>query len=534
MANLTERGRMVLGKLLSAEKAGPLPDIDKEILADLKQVAGIYGDEGPTAGDYGKAAMQTVGEAVTLPGRAGRALGVGIEADLRRKEGEPITSGKEALEAFKPSYAPPPDRKIGSLTGNVAGEIAGLAAGGALLKAPKVAGPIYRLGRSAVEASILAGGESAAKGGSVSDVAKSAGFGAAGGLAGGSVAEGVGYGARALGGLIQGKAAAGVGEAALSKLTDTASADLRGAMGSARGVKGAAKSIITRAERSRTAAGKVVGKIRQDLGLPSRRDEAMIEFLDDTAKSADELAASVRERVKAGGPNLFPKGSADPTAKLFAGEAGPQSPEQALQTLRWLDSLKHDLDKLIGWSKIRSVGGGADKIATLDQGALIDIRGQVRDAMSALPLPEAKLLAKAESTFSTKADAYASMLGSIKSEGSAEAMLKQLAKTQSGGLDVSSGLAPGRVTDARNAAKSLGISSAVKKGETQAAANILKSAPKQPGVLPSMIQAMGPAGVLNLFKSGRSIESIGKLLPGSKTATVVGKSLADVLKGRED
>ena len=45
---------------------------------------------------------------------------------------------------------------------------------------------------------------------------------------------------------------------------------------------------------------------------------------------------------------------------------------------------------------------------------------------------------------------------------------------------------------------------------------------------------MGPAGVLNLFKSGRSIESVGKLLPGSKTATVVGKSLADVLKGRKD
>lgn len=498
MANLTERGRMVLGKLLAAEKAGPLPDVDKEILADLKQAAGILSDDGPTAGDYGKAALETAGEAITLPGRAARGLALGITEGGGEKE----KTAEAMIRGFLPSYQPKTTREavVGTI-GGVAGDVATLGVGRQLLKAPKLAGPVSRILRGGAEGAALSAGSAAAEGADVKEVAKAAGLGAAGGAAGTGVAEGLGYGARALGGLLQGQASSGVGENVLSKVAGSAD-ELRGNLGSPKNVTKAAKSVITKSERARGNAGKLVGKIRKDLGLPDRREQAMVEFLDDTAQSADELAASIRARVKSGGPVGAP-------------------PEQIL---RYLDTLKHDLDKLIGWSKIRSTGGGADKIATLDQAALIDLRGQMKDAIAALPLPAAKALSKAEEVFSKKADAYATLLGSIKTEGGAEALLKNLAG--------SGPATAGKLADAQRAAKSLGLSRTLTKATKEAAAALVKTAPKPSGPMQNLLRATGPAGLAKTFSAGKSVEAAGKALPGSKAAVVVGKNLAEALKRR--
>lgn len=523
MANLTERGRMVLGKLLAAEKAGPLPDIDKEILADLKQAAGIYGDDAPTVGDYGKAALQAVGETVSLPGRAGRALAVGYKTAKDKPLQDngalagPTYSPEDASaikadmkRAFSPKYTPEPGEGVASTVGQIAGDIPTLAIGGTIAKVPKIAGPAYRILRSAIEGAALSGAESAAKGDSVGDVAKSAGFGAAGGAAGSSIAEGAGYGLRALGGAIQGQAAAGVGENVLSKVAGSAD-ELRGDLGAAKRVTKAARSIIKKAEKSRASAGQAVGKIRESLGLPNLRDKAMTEFLEDTAQSADELAASVRQRVK----TPLPEGT----------------PPEAV--LRHLDALKHDLDKLIGWSKLRSTGGGADKIASLDQGALIDIRTQVSKALGDVPLPGAKALAAAETAFSKKADAYATLLSSVKSEGSAEALLKGLATSSADRAGVGAGLSTGKLSDASKAAKDLGLLRGLEKGAKEAAANVLKTAPKSSGIIQNLLRATGPAGVTKTFSAGRAVEAAGKALPGSKAAVSVGRSLADALKRKK-
>jgi hypothetical protein len=524
MANLTDRGRKVLGKLLAAEKAGPLPDVDKEILADLKAAAGIYDEGGLKVGDVGRTAVESLAETVTAPGRAGRAAAVAYKTAL----GKPLQENgflagpkyspedeaaivESAKRAFSPKYEPAEGEGVASVIGQIAGDIPTLAAGGVLAKAPKLAGPVYRIGRAALEGASLSGASSAAKGEGAADVAKSAALGGAAGGAASGLAEGAGYGLRALGGVVQGQAAAGVGENVISKVAGAAD-ELRGPLGASERVTKAARSIITKAEKSRNSAGQAVGKIRDALGLPNLRDKAMAEFLEDTAQSADDLAKSVRERVTAG----VPPGS---------------SPEASL---RFLDALKHDLDKLIGWSKLRSTSGGADKIASLDQGALIDIRTQVSKAMGDVPIPGAKALSDAEKAFSKKADAYATLLSSIKSEGSTEALLKGLASSAQERAGLSSGLATGRLSDASRAAKNLGLKRGLEKGTKEAAANILKTAPKSSGVLQNLLRAAGPAGVAKTFSAGRAVEAAGRALPGSKAAVSVGRSLAEALKRKKE
>lgn len=462
--------------LLESFHGRPLSEWSDQELQFMEALQLKYNTGAPTVGDYGKAALQTAGEVISLPGRLGR----GAALAVTKGELDPDKTTEAFLRGLDPKYQSRPGEGVASTVGKVAGDVAGLTLGGAVAKAPKLAGPLYRMGRGAIEGAALAGGEEAAKEGNPLDTAAAAITGGIGGGAGAAGVEAGGLGLRAIGKYIKGKAGAGVGEEAMKAAAKAGSA-VRGPKGSSARVGKAAQRLISRAETTRADAGKAVGAIRKQLGLPNRLETEIDAFLNAGAE-ATPLAESVASRVKAGPP-------ADPQAALS-----------------FLDELKHDLDKLISWNKVQTISEGAAKAGGVDEAALLSLRDQVGDQMAALPIPGVKALRDANRTFSAKSDAYSALFGKVKTQGSAEELLKTLAKSPAN--------ATGRITDVQKALKELGATRTAKSGAAEAAVNLLKTAGNPEGPINSLVAALSPAGRTSMFRGGSALENLGDLATG--------------------
>lgn len=473
--------------LLESFHGKPVSDWSDQELQFMEALQMKYNTDAPTAGDFGKAALQTAGEVISLPGRLGR----GAALAVTKGELDPDKTTEAFLRGVSPKYEAKEGEGVASTVGKVAGDVAGLALGGAVAKAPKLAGPLYRMGRGAVEGAALAGGEEAAKEGDPIKTAASAVTGGIGGLAGAGAVEGGGLGLRTIGKYIKGKAGAGVGEEAMQAAAKAGNA-VRGPKGSSARVGRAAQRLIAKAEDTKARAGKAVGAIRDQLNLPNRLETEIDDFLN-SATDATPLAESVASRIKAGVP------------------AGSQ-PQDALV---FLDTLKHDLDKLISWNKVQTMSEGAAKASGIDEAALVALRERVGEQIGALPIPGVKALQAANKTFSSKLDAYSALFGKVKTQGSAEELLKTLAKTPKG--------AAGRITDVQRALKELGATRTAKSGAAEAAVNLLKTAGSPEGPISSLIAALSPAGRTSLFRGGETLENLGNLATGG------GKGIQKVL-----
>lgn len=450
--------------------------------------------EAPTMGDYGKAALSAVGETLAVPGRAGRALGVGLQTGSMDK----------AKEAFAPDYQAVEGERTGAGVGRAVGEIAGLAAGGAILKAPKAAGMAYNLGRGAVEGAVLGGSEAASQSsGDPLATIKGAGAGAVGGLLGSAAAESIAAIARGVGGALRGTARAGVAPGALETLAAKSSAgELRAGAGTVKQIEKKAQSLIDTATKSRSKATIGVNQARTTLGLPSKTDQAVEEFLNQTGESAQSLAASVAERIKT--PRAM-----DPRASL-----------------EFLDALKTDLDKLITWGKANATLGGADKASPIDVVALRKLRGQIVEEITGIPLPGVKELRAAETHFSEIADSYATLYNHLKTPGSAQELLKEAG---------AAGLRPaGKLSDVQKAVSKLNAGRAYNAGKKAAAALELRKIPS--GITAGAAEGIaGPSGRLTGYKAGQALVGAGEKLAKSKfqiPVRVVGKSLAETITER--
>jgi len=440
--------------------------------------------EKPTAGDYGKAALSSVGETFAMPGRVGRAAGVGIQTGSMDK----------AKEAFKPDYQAPVGERAGAAGGQVAGEIVSLAAGGALLKAPKAAGLAYNLGRSTVEGAVMGGSDAAARsGGDIIETAKGAGAGAMGGVLGSAATETIGALLRGAGGALRSGSRAGVPEGALETMAAKgSSAELRAGAGTAAQLQKKAANLIKTAEKSRGKATMGVGNARKALNLPDKLETAMDDFLQQNDQTVAELSNSVAARLQS---------------------STQMAPAAKLQSL---DALKNDLDKLIAYSKAGQFEGGATKAATVDTAALKKFRAQVLSEIETIPLPGVKELREAEKHYSEVADAYAVLYNHLKSPGKAQELLKQAGQ---GGLKET-----GSLYDVKKALATLEAGRSYQAGKKAAAALALREVPS--GVTAGALEAAaGPSGRLAGYKLGQGLVKTGEAV-SKQPARMVGSSVA--------
>lgn len=309
MANLTERGRMVLGKLLAAEKAGPLPDVDKEILADLKQAAGILSDDGPTAGDYGKAALETAGEAITLPGRVARGLAISVleGGGERDKTMEAIVRG--SMPDYKPTSLK--EGVVGTV-GQIVGDASTLGVGGVLAKAPKVASKAYNLGRGMIEGAALSGATAAAKGGDIEDVGVGAGVGAAAQIvptaAGSALKKGYKL---AIAGL------KGVPTRIIDIAFDAAQAGSPTVQGAAQDFFDAVANQQGAANQALNKAGQFAKKTLESASSPARTAPVAADVAEQAAAFSEALGAEA-SRISKDAASLLRKDVRFPQAKLLA------------------------------------------------------------------------------------------------------------------------------------------------------------------------------------------------------------------------
>ncbi|MBK8467988.1 MAG: hypothetical protein IPL32_19410 [Chloracidobacterium sp.] len=440
--------------------------------------------EAPTMGDYGKATLSSIGETFAMPGRVGRAAGVGIQTGSMDK----------AKEAFAPDYQAPVGERAGAAGGQVAGEIAGLAAGGAFLKAPKAAGLAYSLGRSTIEGAVMGGSDAAARsGGDVIETAKGAGAGALGGVLGSAATETIGVLLRGAGGALRSGARAGVPEGALETMAAKgSSAELRAGAGTAAQLQKKAANLIKTAEKSRGKATMGVGNARKALNLPDKLETAMDDFLQQNDQTVAELSNSVASRLQS---------------------SAQMAPATKLQSL---DALKNDLDKLIAYSKAGQFEGGATKAATVDTAALKKFRAQVLSEIETIPLPGVKELREAEKHYSEVADAYAVLYNNLKSPGKAQELLKQAGQ---GGLKET-----GSLYDVKKALATLEAGRSYQAGKKAAAALALREVPS--GVTAGALEAAaGPSGRLAGYKLGQGLVKTGEVV-SKQPARIVGSSVA--------
>ena len=359
---------------------------------ELDQVANEMATEpGLTRGQaiaegFKQVAQQSLGNIVSGPMRLGRALGVGTEKLVEKAiPGGANPSFKEAAErtkaAFQPGFAPADGEKIGAALGS------GLPA--------LAAGPV---GAAAIMAGSV-GGEGLAEGKPVGEAAKDAALegalnlGTHGVLKGGSMAANATF--RNI--LARGK---GLTREAVDAVLDSPIWE------SAPSLKTAGQELRNAVINAKNTAGKAVGRIRKNLGLPNTVTEVETRIL-----SGESGVPSPQEALQ---------GAVD-AIKRGVSNQGKKQPASRLDDLL---KAKENLRAVQKFSK-----GAADPKFRLTPTESVVYARKIDELNTLIDnVPGGKLLRRAQEKYSEVLSDFEEFATKLRTEGTTEQFLKSLVK----------------------------------------------------------------------------------------------------------